>query len=204
MVMEQPLLPPPGPNHLADIHRVDARIEAVVPFLGGVVAEVLLGLVPSRHGFALDDQVGFLVVGRTMLSISYMQAKGCGLVAVATAVAAHILPHLWVVELHDGEARMFLHELPCVASGSHIDGHRRALVAQIVADAAPADGHGVALGGVAAANDEVLREPVEAVFLKLLLHIEGGQGVAFFHRGLVLLLFLAAATYHGNAKDAED
>ena len=154
----------PSPDDLADIDGVDAGIKAFVPFLGRIVAEILFRLVPNRHGFAFDDQAGLLVIRRAMLGIGYMQAEGGGFVAVATAVAAHILPHFRVIELHDGEARILLHKLPSVTTWCHVNGHCRTVVAKVVADTAPTDGHGVALRGVATTNEEVLGEPGEAVF----------------------------------------
>ena len=192
----------PSSNHLADVHCVNASLKTIVPLLWRVVAEVLLGLMPDSHGLAFDDQVGFLVIGCAVFSVGYMQAEGSGLVAIATAVATHVLPYLRVVELHDGETRVLLHKLPGVASVSHIDRHCWTVVAQIVADATPADGHGVAFSGVARAYDEVLGEPSEAVLLELLLYVESGQFVVFLIHGFVVLFLLlrTGTADEGNAE----
>ena len=169
-----------------------ARLEAVVPLFGRVIAEVLLRLVPCRHGLALDDQVGLLVIGRAVFGVGHMQAEGGGFVAITTAVLAHILPNRRVVELHDGEARVLLHKLPSVTARRHIDGHRRTVVAKVVADATPTDSHGVALCGVAAAKDEVFGEEGEAVLGEILLHIKGRKFVVVFHLFFVLFLWCRA------------
>ena len=107
--------------------------------------------------------------------IGHVEAKGSGFVAVAAAMAAHILSHFGVVKLHDGETGVAFHKLPGVACGSYIDSHCRALVAQIVAYSAPANGHGIAGCGVSAAKYQILGEPVETVLRKLLLNVEGCQ-----------------------------
>ena len=48
---------------------------------------------------------------------------------------------------------MPLHELVGVACRGHVDRHGSPFVAEVVTDAAPADGHGVALSGVAHAEN---------------------------------------------------
>lgn len=57
------LIPLPRAQHLADVDGVDAGLEAVVPLLRDPVAEVLGRLVPGRHGLALHDHAGLLIVG---------------------------------------------------------------------------------------------------------------------------------------------
>ena len=173
---------------------MNAGIKAIVPFFGRVVAEILLCLVPNRQGFAFDDQVGLLVIRRTVFGVGHVQAEGGGLVAVTTAVAAHILPDGGVIELHDGESWVLLHELPCISAWRHVNSHRRTVVAQIVSDAAPTDSHRVALRAVAAAKDEVFGEPREAILLERFLNVKSGQFVVFLVHSLCLLfLFLMVA-----------
>lgn len=159
---------------------MDAGCEAVVPLLGGLAAEVALRLMPSCHRLALYDETGLLIVGRAIIGIGHMQAHrgslGVGRVAVgelAAAALAEELPHRRVVEFHDGETFVPLHKLVSVASGRHIDGHRRAFMAQIVAYGTPADSHSIALAAVAYAEYEVFGEKSEAVVREVLLHVEG-------------------------------
>ena len=195
----------PSPQHLSDIHGMHTGLEAVIPLLGGVVAEVLLRLVPCGHGLALYHQLGLLIVGGAVVGVGHMEAEGFGLVSVATAVLAHVLPDLGVVELHDGEAWVTLHELIGVACRCDIHRHRSPLVAEVVSDAAPADGHGVALRGVAAAKDEVLGEECEAVFSEVLLHIKRFEFC--IHCCVVfvvsILIVVAAAGHHGQQQGEE-
>ena len=205
------LIPLPRAQHLADVDGVDAGFEAVVPLLRGPVAEVFGRLVPGRHGLALHDHAGLLVVGGAVRGVGQREAHGGGLgvgLAVgavrelAPAALAEELPHRRVVELHDGEAFVALHELVGVACRSHIHRHRRAFVAQVVADGAPADGHRVALRGVAHAEDEVLGEPRKPVLRELLLYVEGRQIPCFlFH--FLFSFFAARAAHHRRASQNE-
>ena len=64
---------------------MDTGFKAVVPLLGGVVAEVLLGLVPRRHSLALDDRFGFFVVGGAVFGVGDVEAEGDGFVAPYSA-----------------------------------------------------------------------------------------------------------------------
>ena len=69
---------------------------------------------------------------------------------------------------------------------------------KVVADAAPADGHGVAFGGIARAEDEVFGKECEAVVGEVLLHVKGFQfGIhnrfLFFLLVVVLSWLVAAA-----------
>ena len=191
---------------------MDAGIEAVVPLAGRRVAEVAFRLVPGGHGLALDYEAGLLVVGRAVVGVGHMQAHRGGLGVsdaavseLASAALAEELPHLRVVELHDGEAIVPLHKLVGVAPRRHVDRHRRTLVAQVVAYPTPPYGHCVALRRVAHAEHEVLGEKSEAVVGEVLLHVEGAQiaskgGVCRgVHSCVVVWVTVAtAASHHGQ------
>ncbi len=69
------LIPLPCAQHLADVDGVDAGFEAVVPLLRGPVAEVLSRLVSGRHGLALHDHAGLLVVGGAVRASHHRRAS---------------------------------------------------------------------------------------------------------------------------------
>ena len=68
---------------------------------------------------------------------------------------------------------MAFHEFVGVASWGYIYRHGGAVVSEVVADAAPADGHGVAFGGVSRAENEVFGKEGEAIVGEVLLHVKG-------------------------------
>ena len=182
--------------------------ETIVPLLWGVVSEVVFRLMPSRHDLAFYHRFGFLVIRRSMFRIGQMQSERGSFVAVTTAVSTHILPHLVVVELHNGESWMVLHKLVGVAGWCHIHRHGRTVVSEVVADAAPSDGHGVALCRITRAENQVFGKEGEAIVSKVLLHIErfqfGIHGRFLFFLLVIVLTWMVAAARHDSQQQGGD
>lgn len=172
---------------------MDACIKTIIPLFRGVIAKILFSLVPSRHGLALDDQICLLVVGCAMLRVCHMQTKRSSLITIATAILTHVLPHLWIVKLHDGESCVLLHELPSIATRRHVNRHCRPAMSKVVSDTTPPYSHGITLINVARAKDEILGKPSEAVVSKLLLYVESSQLICNFFFFNVLCSFLRTA-----------
>ena len=63
-------------------------------------------------------------------------------------------------------------------------------MSKVVANASPADGHGIALGGVATTEDEVSGKIGETVGIKVFLNVKSFQ--VRFHNGVIFLDLIPA------------
>ena len=162
----------PCAHHLSDVFCVHSGGEVGVHALRGVALEV--GLVEGCcvHGLALYHHRGLFVVRCSVGCVCRVEPQGCRLVAVASAVAAHVLEHFAHVvgEGHHGEILRLVHEPLRVTFLGHIDGHRRA--SPECSYASPSYGHGVLFRLVSCAKQLCLAEPLEAVGREIVFNID--------------------------------
>ena len=110
-----------------------------------------------------------------MLSVSHMQAQCRILVAIASAVGAHIFEHVFAVLVkdHHGEILIAFHELVGVAGGRHIDGDGADVVLPDVAQRAPSDGHRVVATHIAGGQQQsAALEPGERIGVEFFSGVE--------------------------------
>ena len=112
---------PPRLGDSPDILVVNAVAEEAVEAGYERVLDVFGLKLRGVHHAALDHHVGLCVVRRALVGVFHMQPQGFGLVAVAYAVAAHVLEHGVVLECHHREVVVVVHKGAHVALVGHID-----------------------------------------------------------------------------------